>query len=286
MGNPLRYSETSLLCLIVMTPIPSQEHQHPIIVKLANTILSTWEETLDLSPYNLPEDLGYVEGKLEGERLTIENRCFQTPQFRKLHLELAKVGNSLNILHCVMFPRPNFDLPMFGCDLVGGRGQISAAIADLTPVQTELPSEYQSKLEPWLKRQEEFSQQRELPKWGNIFSPYCLFVRPIGSEEEDLFLEATAAYLKLHCMRATASQPVTREQEADILAGQQRYCDRQQQNDKTRRVLEKAFGKQWTDRYITTVLFDSPNGASHSDSVEANPPQVTELPASELSNNS
>ncbi|MEO0354962.1 MAG: phycocyanobilin:ferredoxin oxidoreductase, partial [Cyanobacteria bacterium P01_A01_bin.3] len=243
---------------MVMTPIPSQEHQHPIIVKLANTILSTWEDTLDLSPYNLPEDLGYVEGKLEGERLTIENRCFQTPQFRKLHLELAKVGNSLNILHCVMFPRPNFDLPMFGCDLVGGRGQISAAIADLSPVKAELPSEYQSKLEPWLKRQEEFSQQRELPKWGNIFSPYCLFVRPIGGEEEDLFLKTTAEYLKLHCLRAKASQPVDREQEADLLAGQQRYCDRQQQNDKTRRVLEKAFGKQWTDRYITTVLFDSP----------------------------
>ncbi|MEM9568586.1 MAG: phycocyanobilin:ferredoxin oxidoreductase [Cyanobacteria bacterium P01_E01_bin.34] len=272
-----------------MTPIPSQEHQHPIIVKLANTILSTWEATLDLSPYNLPEDLGYVEGKLEGERLTIENRCFQTPQFRKLHLELAKVGNSLNILHCVMFPRPNFDLPMFGCDLVGGRGQISAAIADLSPVKAELPSEYQSKLEPWLKRQDEFSQQRELPKWGNIFSPYCLFVRPIGSEEEDLFLETTAEYLKLHCLRAKASQPVDRAQEADLLAGQQRYCNRQQQNDKTRRVLEKAFGKQWTDRYITTVLFDSPQDAANSEVAPSErndtSPQPSEVSANETSSN-
>ena len=261
-----------------MIPIPTQEHQHPLVVKLANTILATWEETLALSPYDLPGDLGYVEGKLEGERLTIENRCYQTPQFRKLHLELAKVGTSLNILHCVMFPRPSFDLPMFGCDLVGGPDRISAAIADLTPVQTELPSEYQTKLEPWLKRQEEFSQQRELPQWGNIFSPYCLFVRPIGSEEEELFLEATATYLKFHCLRATSSQPVDREREADILAGQQRYCDRQQQNDKTRRVLEKAFGKQWTDRYITTVLFDSPE---HS---PATPPLKTQT--SEISNNS
>jgi phycocyanobilin:ferredoxin oxidoreductase len=81
--------------------------------------------------------MGYVEGRLEGEKLIIENRCYQTPQFRKMHLELAKVGNMLDILHCVMFPRPEYALPMFGCDLVGGRGQISAAIVDLSPVNAE-----------------------------------------------------------------------------------------------------------------------------------------------------
>jgi phycocyanobilin:ferredoxin oxidoreductase len=32
----------------------------------------------------------------------------------------------------------------------------------------------------------------------------------------------------------------------------------QQQNDKTRRVLEKAFGTEWADRYMTMVLFDLP----------------------------
>ncbi|WP_017323852.1 phycocyanobilin:ferredoxin oxidoreductase [Synechococcus sp. PCC 7336] len=249
-----------------MSAISIQDRQHPLIGRLANRILEIWEAHLELSPYRLPEDLGYIEGKLEGERLTIENRCFQTPQFRKLHLELARVGESLEILHCVMFPKPSYDLPVFGCDLVGGRGQISAAIADLSPVEAQLPAEYQSQLNPWLKRQAAFSQQRQLPQWGNIFSPYCLFVRPIGPGEEQLFLDATTAYLEFHCGRASASQPVDREQQANIVAGQQRYCDRQQQNDKTRRVLEKAFGKQWTDRYISTVLFDSPDPAPQSQS--------------------
>ncbi|HEY9647192.1 MAG TPA: phycocyanobilin:ferredoxin oxidoreductase, partial [Chroococcidiopsis sp.] len=27
-------------------------------------------------------------------------------------------------------------------------------------------------------------------------------------------------------------------------------------NDKTRRVLEKSFGPEWTERYMTTMLFD------------------------------
>ena len=83
------------------------------------------------------------------ERLIIENHCYQTPQFRKLHLELAQVGNGLDILHCVMFPNPEYALPIFGTDLVGGRGgAISAAIADLSPINADrtLPERYQQAL--------------------------------------------------------------------------------------------------------------------------------------------
>ncbi|MBD0265695.1 MAG: phycocyanobilin:ferredoxin oxidoreductase, partial [Tolypothrix sp. Co-bin9] len=52
--------------------------------------------------------------------------------------------------------------------------------------------------------------------------------------------------------------PVSTEQQADILAGQHYYCTKQQQNDKTRRVLEKAFGVDWAEHYMSSVLFDLP----------------------------
>ena len=77
---------------------------YPLINQLAAVIVNTWEKSLDLCAYQLPKGFGHIEGRLEGEKLIIENLCFQTPQFRKLHLELAKVGNNLDILHCVMFP--------------------------------------------------------------------------------------------------------------------------------------------------------------------------------------
>ncbi|MBD2665971.1 phycocyanobilin:ferredoxin oxidoreductase [Richelia sinica FACHB-800] len=242
------------------TSTPSlREQQHPLIRSLADTIEAVWHRYLELSPYHLPAELGYVEGKLEGEKLTIENRCYQTPQFRKMHLELAKVGNNLDILHCVMFPRPEYDIPMFGCDLVGGRGQISAAIADLSPVNLEriLPAGYNSALQALTSV--EFSQPRELPTWGNIFSDFCLFIRPASSEEEAKFLARVQDFLEIHCTQAIASTPATPEKIAQIIAGQHNYCTKQQQNDKTRRVLEKAFGPEWAENYMTTVLFDLPN---------------------------
>ncbi|MEO1430424.1 MAG: phycocyanobilin:ferredoxin oxidoreductase [Cyanobacteria bacterium J06632_19] len=236
-----------------------REQQHPLIRQLADSIERIWHQHLDLSPYNLPADLGYVEGKLEGEKLTIENCCYQTTQFRKLHMELAKVGSMLDILHCVMFPHPEYDLPMFGCDLVGGRGQISAAIADLSPLHLNgsLPSSYNTDL--GALHELNFSQPRDLPEWGEIFSEFCIFIRPGSPEEEQMFLGRVENFLEIHCQNAVGAKPVSSEAANKLLEGQLNYCTKQQQNDKTRRVLEKAFGSDWAEYYMTTVLFDIPS---------------------------
>lgn len=239
----------------IASPTSIRDQQYPTIRHLADRIETVWQHYLDLSPYPFPSELGYVEGRLEGEKLVIENRCYQTPQFRKLHLELAKVGAALDILHCVMFPRPEYALPMFGSDLVGGRGQISAAIVDLSPTSGDLtlPLSYQAALSALPSPK--FSEPRDLPAWGDIFSEFCLFIRPATPTEETAFVDRVAAFLEVHCQQAIATQP-TPEKQDEILAGQRYYCTKQQQNDKTRRVLEKAFGKDWAEHYMTTVLFD------------------------------
>jgi phycocyanobilin:ferredoxin oxidoreductase len=235
-----------------------RERQHSLIQRLANTIEATWAKHLDLSPYEIPADLGFIEHHLEGERLVIENHCYQTPQFRKLHLELAQVGNGLDILHCVMFPRAEYPLPMFGADVVGMRGQISAAIVDLSPIAADrsLPATYHLELSQLPSV--DFAQPRDLPVWGDIFSQYCTFVRPVNESEEEHFLQRVQKILKIHCNIATQTQPViSRNERSLILAGQQYYCSRQRENDKTRRILEKSFGSEWTERYMSTLLFDT-----------------------------
>lgn len=235
-----------------------KERLYPLINQLADTILHAWSEHLSLSPYELPEGLGYVEGKLEGERLTIENRCYQSTEFRKMHLELAKVGNNLDILHCVMFPRSNYPLPMFGCDIVAGKAGISAAIVDLSPTSGDkiLSEDYQTRLSNL--PQPSFQEIRDLPVWGDIFSPYCLFIRPADGEEESLFLQRVKDFLSIHCQIAINSHPVSASEQEVYFAGQKNYCLQQQQNDKTRRVLEKAFGVEWAENYLSSVLFDLP----------------------------
>jgi phycocyanobilin:ferredoxin oxidoreductase len=73
-----------------------------------------------------------------------------------------------------------------------------------------------------------------------------------------MFLDRAGAFLAIHCQQAIAAQPVCATEQAQVLEGQRYYCEKQQRNDKTRRVLESAFGSEWADRYMTTVLFDLP----------------------------
>lgn len=243
--------------MLQLSKSPVVAQLNPLIQQLADCIVNSWQNYLDLSPFTLPEGLGYVEGKLEGEKLVIENRCYQSPQFRKMHLELAKVGTSLDILHCVMFPYPEYELPMFGCDIVAGKAGVSAAIVDLSPTNAErvLSQEYLGLLGDY---DFSFSQQRDLPEWGDIFSSLCLFIRPTNEEEEKEFLRRVADFLKVHCQQAKLMSPLSAEMSKIYLEGQKYYCTKQQQNDKTRRVLEKAFGNEWAEKYMTQVLFDIP----------------------------
>ncbi|MEM9538117.1 MAG: phycocyanobilin:ferredoxin oxidoreductase [Cyanobacteria bacterium P01_E01_bin.42] len=236
-----------------------RESQHILVCKLADCIESQWREHFSLSPYPIPKDLGYVEGGLEGERIVIENHCYQTPQFRKLHLELARVGDRVDILHCVMFPRVNYPLPIFGTDIVGSKKGISAAISDLSPMTRDraLSPAYCQGLEKISNA--DFSQPRVLPEWAHIFSEFCLFVRPVNEAEETAFLERVNRFLSLHCQIAKESIPLDNPDAiAEVLEGQNYYCQQQRQNDKTRRILEQSFGTSWADRYMNTMLFDSP----------------------------
>lgn len=251
--------------MVISSRRPAQATQNPFIQQLAQSIEEIWQAHLSLTPYPIPDDLGFVEGSLEGERLVIENRCYQTLQFRKLHLELARVSDRLHILHCVMFPRKTYNLPIFGADLVGRSDAISAAIADLSPVKREprlgldpislLPATYDKALAQ-LPRPT-FQQVRQLPPWGDIFSPFCLFVSPQTQREEAQFLDYVCASLTLHCQLAQVATPLESPQDrAEIRAGHRYYCYQQCQNDKTRRILETSFGKEWADRYMHTILFD------------------------------
>ena len=81
-----------------MLTIPTgslREQQHPLVHRLADGIESNWQQYLELSPYQLPDELGYVEGRLEGEKITIENRCYQTPSFGKCTWNWQKSGKDL-----------------------------------------------------------------------------------------------------------------------------------------------------------------------------------------------
>ena len=231
---------------------------HPLVDALAERIRGCWLDLPELAPLAVDPDLEAISGSLDGEDLFIRNELHSSRGLRKLHLETARLGAGLQILHCVFFPDPRYDLPVFGADIVAGRGVVSAAIVDLSPVTGSLPEAVVRRLEALPARR--FSQERELPAWGTIFSPYVRFVRPADAAEEQQFIAVVTDVLTVLAAASREAEPQPIDHPDTLLRhqGQLSYCRQQKQNDKTRRVLEKAFNPQWADRYIEELLFDDP----------------------------
>jgi len=231
---------------------------HPLMDALASCIRRRWHDLPDRGPLPMAEDLAEISGSLDGEALFIRNELGTARGLRKLHLETARLGAGLQILHCVFFPDPRFDLPIFGADVVASPAGVSAAIADLSPVADQLPLCFAQDLAA--NPGPGFREPRELPPWGSIFSPHVCFIRPHGPEEEQAFVERVDQFLALMARGCAETLPDAADAPATVERWQSQlgYCRQQKRNDKTRRVLEKAFNPIWAERYIEDLLFDDP----------------------------
>ena len=91
---------------------------HPLLSDVVDLIRSQRVKLFELEEFEIANELTNIYGDLDGNQLFIKNELHKAKCFRKLHLEIAKLGPSLQILHCVFFPEPIYDLPIFGVDIV------------------------------------------------------------------------------------------------------------------------------------------------------------------------
>ncbi len=234
----------------------TQSKLHPLLLETIELIKNRINFFPDLKTLSFDPKLIEINRELNKEELFIINEFYQAKGFRKIHLEVAKLGKSLQILHCVFFPDPCYELPIFGVDLVANSKNISAAIVDLSPVGIHMPHKLISQME--LLNVPQFKEPRTLPDWGAIFSKYVCFIRPVNLEEESSFLNLTDQYLSI-LLSLTLTVKTDEKHSLDTIDRfkyQKRYCLNQKRNDKTRVVLSKFFGSSWANEYIEEILFE------------------------------
>jgi len=234
----------------------NQSKFHPLLLEAIKLIKNRINSLTDVKSLSFDQELSEIYSNLSKEELFIINEFYQSKGFRKIHLEVAKLGKSFQILHCVFFPDPCYELPIFGVDLVISFNNISAAIVDLSPVWRHMPYIFSSKME--LLDVPNFKEPRMLPEWGEIFSPYACFIRPVDFSEEKSFLKLIDQYLSvlLSLVLIVRTDEGNSLDTTDRFNFQKRYCLNQKRNDKTRAILSKFFGSSWADKYIDEILFE------------------------------
>jgi phycocyanobilin:ferredoxin oxidoreductase len=227
----------------------------PLILDLLQNIREQRSMLENLECIKVDPKLINIVSKEIGRELFIENEFHKAKGFRRLHIEVAEFSKNLKILHCVFFPDPKFDIPIFGMDLVKINDFVSAAIVDLSPASKNQGVKYEKYLSEVDKSS--FSSLREIPKWGGIFSENVLFASLKNKSEENDFSRIVNQYLSILIKLSSEAKPEFNEgiiQER--IDYQKKYCVQQMKNEKTSMVLLKYFDKKWVNNYIKTVLFD------------------------------
>ena len=190
-----------------------------------------------------------------GKELYIENEFHKAKGFRKLHIEVAEFSKNLKILHCVFFPDPKFDIPIFGMDLVKINDIVSAAIVDLSPASQNQGLKYEKLLSVIDKSS--FTSLRDIPNWGEIFSENVFFASLKNKSEQNSFCKVVDEYLSILVKLAKEAKREFKEEIINERTNYQRnYCVQQMKNEKTSMILLKYFDEEWVNNYIKNVLFD------------------------------
>ena len=227
----------------------------PLILDLVQNIRGHRSMLDNLKLIEMEPNVLNIVSDEKGRELYIENEFHKAKGFRKLHIEVAEFSRNLKILHCVFFPDPHFDIPIFGMDLVKVNEIVSAAIVDLSPVSKNQNTKY-DKLVPKVDKNI-FSSWREIPKWGKIFSKNVIFASLKEESEKESFCYIVDQYLNILIELSKETQPdVDEEIIRERIDYQKNYCIQQMKNDKTSMVLQKYFDEEWVEDYIKNVLFD------------------------------
>ena len=209
----------------------------------------------NLKSIKLDPNLTNIISNEKGRELYIENEFHKAKGFRKLHIEVAEFSKNLKILHCVFFPDPKFDIPIFGMDLVKINDIVSAAIVDLSPASHNQAIKYENLLSEVDKSS--FTSLREIPNWGEIFSKNVFFASLKTKFEKNAFCKVVDEYLSILIKLTKEAKPEFKDEIIQERKDYQKnYCVQQMKNEKTSMVLLKYFDEKWVNNYIKTVLFD------------------------------
>ena len=227
----------------------------PLILNLLQNIRDHRSMLENLKNIKVDPNLTNIISNEKGRELFIENEFHKAKGFRKLHIEVAEFSKNLKILHCVFFPDPKFDIPIFGMDLVKINDIVTAAIVDLSPASHNQGIKYDNLLSEVDKSS--FTSLREVPNWGAIFSKNVFFASLKSRSEKNAFCNVVDEYLSILIKLTKEAKPEFNEEIIqERIDYQKNYCVQQMKNEKTSMVLLKYFDEKWVNNYIKTVLFD------------------------------
>ena len=166
------------------------------------------------------------------------NRTWKNNYVRRAHVDVVDVRDSkkLWMMHVCLFPELTNGGPIYGFDIIAGKNKVTGAFHDFSPLlQKEHP------LTQWfVKEVEHFkpSKERELPDWAKAIFSGGMIAAGNVQEVDELNQICDIALGNLHHYLNKIKEYEGDSNKDDVIKAQNYYCEHQQQNPHTPRVME------------------------------------------------
>ena len=168
------------------------------------------------------------------------NHRWYSQQFRMAHVERFEQPK-FSVLHTVIFPHLIDPSPIFGFDIIASDSKATGLFFDFSPTVEDYG----------VISSQTWSEPRERPEWGTIFSEHWIACRPTYAEAEvisELACLLLEKYLLSLGTKTTTDVP-------GVISKQNQYSLNQRKNEHTTRVLMKILGETRGQYFVENILF-------------------------------
>ena len=166
------------------------------------------------------------------------NRTWKNQYIRRAHVDVVDVRESkkLWMMHVCLFPELTNGGPIYGFDIIAGKSKVTGAFHDFSPLlQKEHPlTKWFIEENKWFKP----SRERELPDWAKAIFSGGMIAAGNVQEEKELEQICTLALSNLHNYIDKIRNHEGEATREDVIKAQNYYCEHQQQNPHTPRVMQ------------------------------------------------
>ena len=166
------------------------------------------------------------------------NRTWSNMNIRRAHVDVvdARETKGLWMAHVCLFPMLENGGPIYGFDIIAGKKKVTGAFHDFSPLlQKAHPlTKWFIEENKWFKP----SKERELPEWAKAIFSGGMIAAGNVQEERELNQICTIAVSNLNAYIDKIGQFNTDSKREDVIKAQNYYCENQQKNPHTPRVMQ------------------------------------------------
>ncbi len=248
-----------------LDPIFNKDWRWAFFLDETKKVLSAFSPEPIHIDQNFLDKQGSFGSKSDPRKVTTQTWACKTSKLRLARAACVDAAKTASILNLVIHPLHTYELPFFGADFV----TLSSGHLLALDLQPALKNDKLHTEEVWDRLLPIHSYWQDLlPAGGPIpeeaqpyFSPGFLWTRlPLGKESEAVISQvirpAFKDYLGLYFDLVKRSELITDSRSTLILKGQKRYLRYRAAKDPARAMLTGFYGREWTENYIQSILFN------------------------------